>query len=489
MRLKQQAPTVGVSSRAPAVESPTARRPVGGRFRRLIRGTALLVGLVVLCTGALVIIQQSQRSAAHDLANRDFVFARSINDAALRLKAAANDERGFLLVGDESFATEITEKRLPGAADSLDKAAAVASSQQATKLTELRTSVDAWTATLGRVFETYTSSPADAQALSLGDSRSQRKAYETILSELLDSADASVRQQNSTVARLGLYATLTAAVIALLAIAMGAFTIRELLRTGRHLNIEVDGLTASSTAVTAIADGITHAAAATAHRAETVASSTAQVSVSTTQAAAALEEMSAAVTEIADHAITAQTVATDAVNTTEIATAAIIRLQEAAERIDSVAGLISAIAEQTNLLALNATIEAARAGDAGRGFAVVASEVKELASETAQATERIALSVGDVRVETAGVAQSLQMVRDVVARVAELQSSISMAMDEQRSVSNEVSSAVNSVVQQSSDIAHQVADVAADSADQVRQAHASAAAVAQSSEQIAAFVR
>jgi methyl-accepting chemotaxis protein len=444
---------------------------------------------VVFATAGLLVIQQSQRAAARDLAERDFVFANSISDAALRLKAAANDERGFLLEGDEEFVGQIKDERLPGAAEALQQADLVANPEQALKMVELRAGVDAWAATLDLVFATYKDSPADAQALALGDSRGQRKIYETTLGELLDSANTSVAQGQDDVARLGLYATLTSTLIALLTVAMGAFTIRELLRTGRHLNSEVDGLTASSHAVTAIAEGITAAAATTAHRAETVAASTAQVTASTTQAAAALEEMSAAVTEIADHAIAAQTVAMDAVSTTEVATAAIIRLQEAAERIDSVAGLISAIAEQTNLLALNATIEAARAGDAGRGFAVVASEVKELASETAQATERIALSVGDVRVETAGVAQSLQLVRDVVARVAELQSSISTAMDEQRSVSNEVSSAVSSVVQQSSDIAHQVATVASDSADQVRRAHDSAAAVAQSSVQIAAFVR
>jgi methyl-accepting chemotaxis protein len=99
--------------------------------------------------------------------------------------------------------------------------------------------------------------------------------------------------------------------------------------------------------------------------------------------------------------------------------------------IDQIAGSISSIADQTNLLALNATIESARAGEAGKGFAVVAGEVKDLATETAQATERIRRVVDAVRGDVGAAGAALNGVQDIIEGVVEAQSTIAAAVEEQ----------------------------------------------------------
>ncbi|WP_030177088.1 methyl-accepting chemotaxis protein [Spirillospora albida] len=115
------------------------------------------------------------------------------------------------------------------------------------------------------------------------------------------------------------------------------------------------------------------------------------------------------------------------------AVAAIERLGTAVTDISAIAGLIQSVADQTNLLALNATIEAARAGELGKGFAVVAGEVKELASQTADATKRIEATVADVQVQAATVVTAVRGVADQVAEVSAIQDQVGQVMAEQRS--------------------------------------------------------
>ena len=100
--------------------------------------------------------------------------------------------------------------------------------------------------------------------------------------------------------------------------------------------------------------------------------------------------------------------------------------------------LINGIAEQTNLLALNATIEAARAGEAGKGFAVVASEVKELAQETARATEDISRRVEAIQADTAGAVEAIGQISAVIGEINDFQATIAAAVEEQTATSNEM---------------------------------------------------
>ena len=148
------------------------------------------------------------------------------------------------------------------------------------------------------------------------------------------------------------------------------------------------------------------------------------------------------ITGIAEAASSVTSTAQDASSRTTSCAETMTRLTTTMLEIDQVAGSISGIADQTNLLALDATIEAARAGEAGRGFAVVAGEVKELAGESASATEHIRRVVDAVRDDVTAAAASLAAIREVIAGVVESQSTISTAVGLQSTATAQAQSAI-----------------------------------------------
>jgi methyl-accepting chemotaxis protein len=148
-------------------------------------------------------------------------------------------------------------------------------------------------------------------------------------------------------------------------------------------------------------------------------------------AAASAGQMSRSIAEIARSSADATSVAAEAVQMAHETTANVGRLGSASERIGEIVQSIEAIAEQTNLLALNATIEAARAGESGKGFAVVASEVKDLARETADATQNVAALVNDIQAETRSAVEAMARISTVITRINTAQSVISGAIEEQ----------------------------------------------------------
>jgi methyl-accepting chemotaxis protein len=138
----------------------------------------------------------------------------------------------------------------------------------------------------------------------------------------------------------------------------------------------------------------------------------------------------------------------------------VAQLDSSSTEIGNVLKLITSIAEQTNLLALNATIEAARAGEAGKGFAVVANEVKELAQETAKATEDIAGRVGAIQTDARAAAASIGQISSVIGEISQYQTTIAAAVEEQTATTGEISRNVSQAASGTDSIATTISGVA-----------------------------
>jgi len=175
--------------------------------------------------------------------------------------------------------------------------------------------------------------------------------------------------------------------------------------------------------------------------------------------ATAAEELSATIREIAGQVSQASNIAGKAVTDVTDANGQVKGLNDAAQRIGEVVQLITDIAEQTNLLALNATIEAARAGDAGKGFAVVASEVKNLANQTARATDEIAGQVVAIQTATENAVGAIDSIHQTVAEVSDISTSIAAAIEEQDAATQEIARNVEQAAAGTQDVNQNITDV------------------------------
>ena len=144
----------------------------------------------------------------------------------------------------------------------------------------------------------------------------------------------------------------------------------------------------------------------------------------------------------------------------QTANTSIGKLGDSSMEIGKVIKVITSIAEQTNLLALNATIEAARAGEAGKGFAVVANEVKELAKETAKATEDISHKIEAIQADTHGAVDSIKLINDVIAQINDISNTIASAVEEQTATASEMSRNVGEAAKGTAEIAQNITSVA-----------------------------
>ena len=196
-------------------------------------------------------------------------------------------------------------------------------------------------------------------------------------------------------------------------------------------------------------------------QAETVAAAAGEVSHSVQTVAAGSEEMGVSIREIAQNASEAANVAAQAVTVTAATTETVSRLGTSSQEIGDVIKVITSIAEQTNLLALNATIEAARAGELGKGFAVVAGEVKDLAQETARATEDISRRVQAIQTDTSGAVSAIQEISRIIAQINDYQTTIASAVEEQTATTSEMNRSVAEAAASSGQIAANIDDVAA----------------------------
>jgi methyl-accepting chemotaxis protein len=221
-------------------------------------------------------------------------------------------------------------------------------------------------------------------------------------------------------------------------------------------------LDTASRRLTSVGESVAQDAAAANDRAQNAAAAAAaeEISKAVETVAASTEEMTATVSEIAKSVTEATRVTGEADKEAREAQAVISELGAAGEEIGNVVKLITTIAGQTNLLALNATIEAARAGEAGKGFAVVATEVKELAKQTALATEEIAKRVGGIQASTRAAVAKVQRVVEVIGQATSLQSTIAAAVEEQASANSEIGRNTSDAARGSTDVAQSVTAVA-----------------------------
>ncbi|HBE57325.1 MAG TPA: hypothetical protein DEG17_10960 [Cyanobacteria bacterium UBA11149] len=207
-------------------------------------------------------------------------------------------------------------------------------------------------------------------------------------------------------------------------------------------------------------DSLAAAAAETSAQAASVSSAAEEVSVNTQSVATGIEEMNASIREIARNAADAATVATSAVKMAETTNETIAKLGISSSEIGNIVKVITSIAQQTNLLALNATIEAARAGEAGKGFAVVANEVKELAKQTANATEDISKKVEGIQGNTKNSIDAIAQITAIINQINDFQNTIASAVEEQTATTNEIARNINQVAIGSSEIARNITNVA-----------------------------
>jgi methyl-accepting chemotaxis protein len=219
-------------------------------------------------------------------------------------------------------------------------------------------------------------------------------------------------------------------------------------------------LAASSDELTSSSQAMAATSGETSAQAGTVSAAAEEVSKNVQTVAAGTQEMTASIREIAKNAHEATRVATSAVRMADVTSATIAKLGESSIQIGKVIKTITSIAEQTNLLALNATIEAARAGEAGKGFAVVANEVKELAKETAKATEDISHKIDAIQGDTNDAVKAIKEIREIIGQVNDISNTIASAVEEQTATTNEIGRNVDEAALGTTDIARNITGVA-----------------------------
>jgi methyl-accepting chemotaxis protein len=221
------------------------------------------------------------------------------------------------------------------------------------------------------------------------------------------------------------------------------------------------GLNTISERIGALSGQIAGGAEESSAQANVVASAAGEVSRNIQTVAAGSEEMGSSIGEISRNANEAAKVAAQAVEVAASTTGTVAKLGESSTEIADVVKVITSIAEQTNLLALNATIEAARAGEAGKGFAVVATEVKELAQETARATEDISRRVQAIQGDTAGAVEAIAEISAIIGRINDYQLTIASAVEEQSATTGEMNRNVAEAAAGAGEIADNIGGVAA----------------------------
>jgi methyl-accepting chemotaxis protein len=230
-------------------------------------------------------------------------------------------------------------------------------------------------------------------------------------------------------------------------------------RFERQVKQVVDGVSSSATEMQATAQQMSATAEETTQQSASVAAASDEATANVQTVAATAEELSASIAEIGRQVNQSATIAANAVDEAETTNDTVQGLAEAASKIGDVVNLINEIAGQTNLLALNATIEAARAGEAGKGFAVVAGEVKNLANQTAKATQDISEQITAIQNETNDAVGAIERIRDVITEVNEIATTIATAVEQQGVSTQEIARNVQQAARGTQDVNQNIESV------------------------------
>jgi methyl-accepting chemotaxis protein len=221
----------------------------------------------------------------------------------------------------------------------------------------------------------------------------------------------------------------------------------------------VSGLSAGSTELETTARSMSETAERTNRQATVVASASEEASTGVQTAAAAAEELAVSIQEITRQVAQSSSITEKAVADAQRTDTIVRQLADGADKIGQVIGLITSIAGQTNLLALNATIEAARAGDAGKGFAVVASEVKNLANQTAKATDEIGAQINAIQGATKEAVSAIQGIVSTISQISSIATSIAAAVEEQGAATGEIARNVQQTATAAQEVSNNISGV------------------------------
>ena len=235
--------------------------------------------------------------------------------------------------------------------------------------------------------------------------------------------------------------------------------ITERVETERKIRNTAESLATSSAELSTVSEQMSANAEETQAQAGMVSKASEEVNKNLQTLATGTEEMGATIKEIAKNATEAARVSSEAVKTAESTNATVQKLGESSAEIGQVIKVITSIAQQNNLLALNATIEAARAGEMGKGFAVVANEVKELAKQTAKATEDISQKIAAIQADTKGAVDAIGTIGAIINQISDISGSIATAVEEQSATTDEMARNVAAAAQGSADITRNIAGV------------------------------